>query len=205
MPTPQAVIFDLGKVLLDFDYGIAVRRLLPRCRVSLDDLRRMLTQDRLLCDYETGQLSTPEFFRRLQALTGYAGTLGEFRDVFGDIFTVIPPMVAMQAALRSAGVPTYILSNTNELAVDFIRAQFPFFRGFDGYVLSYEVRAMKPAPAIYEAAERLSGRQGAELLFLDDRPENVDAALARGWQAMVHHDPAETRAALVAAGLSQLG
>ncbi len=118
-----------------------------------------------------------------------------------DIFTPIEPMLALRAALRARGVPLYVLSNTNELAVEFIRAHYPWFAEFDGHILSYEHGAMKPAAALYAATERLSGRRGAELFYFDDRPENVEAARARGWQAVVHTDPARSRAALAATGL----
>ncbi len=198
---PRAVIFDLGKVLLDFDYQIALRRLLPRCRSRAEALRQLLLQDRLLVDYETGLISTAEFVARLTAAAGYQGTEAEFRAGFGDIFTPIAPMLALHAELRARRVPVYVLSNTNELAVEFIRRQYPWFAEFDGYVFSYEHRAMKPDPALYAVTERLTGRHGPELFYLDDRPENVAAALARGWQAVVHTDPATSRAALAATGL----
>ncbi|MCZ7638708.1 MAG: HAD family phosphatase [Verrucomicrobia bacterium] len=200
MSVPKAIIFDLGKVLLDFDYGIALRRLLPRCRVGFDDLRRWLTLEPLLLEYESGQRTTAGFFEQLQAVTGYDGTLAEFRSVFGDIFTPIEPMVALHAELRARGLPTYLFSNTNEMAVEFVRARFPFFATFDGYVLSYEVRSMKPAPPMYEVAERLSGWRGADLFYLDDRPENLEAGWRRGWRGVVHEDPALSRAALQQVG-----
>ncbi len=198
---PRAVIFDLGKVLLDFDYQIALRRLLPRCRVPAEALRHLLLHERLLVEYETGRISTAEFIARLTAATGYQGTEAEFRAGFGDIFTPIEPMVALHAELRARGVPVYVLSNTNELAVDFIRGRYPWFAEFTGYVLSYEHHALKPDPALYVVAERLSGCRGAELFYFDDRPENVAAARDRGWQAVEHTDPERSRAALAATGL----
>jgi FMN phosphatase YigB (HAD superfamily) len=201
MPKPKAVVFDLGKVLLDFDYAIAIRRLLPRCRVPLDELKRTLTQQPLLLEYETGLLTTAEFYERLRAATGYQGTLAEFSAFFGDIFMPIEPMIALQAELRARGVPTFILSNTNEMAIRFVRRQYPWFAGFDGYALSYEHRSMKPAGPLYKVVERLSGLAGADLFYFDDRPENVEAAWQRGWRGLVHSDPAQSRAALVATGL----
>lgn len=201
MTTPQAIIFDLGKVLLDFDYGVAIHRLLPRSRVELEALRWILTQDRLLAEYETGLRTTPEFFHEMQRRIGYEGTLADFRRVFGDIFTPIEPMLALHAAVRARRVPTYLFSNTNEMAIEFVRAQFPFMQAFDGQVLSYEVKAMKPAPPMYELAERLSGLRGPALFYIDDRLENVEAGWQRGWQGVVHQDPVETRAALVRLGV----
>lgn len=201
MVTPRALIFDLGKVLLDFDYGIAIRRLLPRCRVDFEALCRILTQDHLLIEYESGMRTTPEFFGQLQRLTGYAGTLEEFRHGFGDIFTPIEPMVRLHDEAHARGVPTYLFSNTNELAIAFVRARFPFMRQFDGQILSYEVKAMKPEPPMYELAEQMSGFRGPELFYMDDRAENVEAGWNRGWQGIVHRDPAETRSALVRLGV----
>lgn len=201
MPIPQAVIFDLGKVLLDFDYTRALERFLPRCRASLAELQKTLLHDRMLIAYETGLISTPEFFQRLSAATGYQGSFEEFRTGFGDIFTPIEPMIALHAELRARAVPTYILSNTNELQAQYIRERFPFFAQFDGYVLSFEHRTMKPAPGMYEIAEQLSGLRGADLFYFDDRPENVEAGRQRGWQGVVHTDPAQSRAALERTGI----
>ena len=78
-----------------------------------------------------------------------------FARVFADIFSEIKPMIAMQAALRAHGVPTYIFSNTNGIAVTHIRRNFPFFANFDGYIYSYEHGAMKPDARIYEVVERV--------------------------------------------------
>ena len=101
-------------------------------------------------------------------------------------------MVQLQAALRQRGLPSYIFSNTNELAVEHIRQSFPFFAKFDGYILSYEHGVMKPDAALYEVVERKCGRRGAEILYLDDRPENVDAGAARGWQVILQESPEKT-------------
>ena len=59
-------------------------------------------------------------------------------------------------------------------------------------IYSYEVRSMKPAPGIYEAMEAMAGAKGADLVYLDDRLENIEAGAARGWQALLHADPAVT-------------
>lgn len=194
-------MFDLGKVLLDFDYGIALRRLLPLVQAPLADLHRLINQSPLLFEYETGRIATAEFYERVRAATQFQGTFELFRDVFGDIFTEIAPMVALHADLRARGCPTYVLSNTNELAIQHIRRRFPFFAHFDAYVLSFEHRAMKPDPALYAVLERLTGLHAGDLFYLDDRPENVAAGQARGWRGVVHHDPELTRRALLEAGL----
>jgi HAD superfamily hydrolase (TIGR01509 family) len=201
MTPPKAVIFDLGKVLVDFDYGIVVRRLRDRCERSLEDILRFVNYSPLVCQFELGQLSTEAFFSAVQRDYGFRGTLEEFRELFGNIFTAIEPMVQLHAELRARGVPTYIFSNTNEIAIGQIRRQFAFYAEFDGHILSYEHGAMKPDARLYEVVERSAGCRGQDLLYFDDRPENVEAGLARGWRGIVHVSPAESRAAVCAAGL----
>lgn len=195
------IVFDLGKVLVDFDYSIAARKLAARCRKSRFEIAEVITQSRFIIDYEAGKLTRLEFFKHVQEATGFGGTLHEFGKFFADIFWPIPPMIQLHAELRQRGFKTFIFSNTNDLAVEHIRRNFPFFRDFDGYIYSYEVRAMKPAAKIYEALEQLAGRRGAEIVYLDDRPENVAAGAARGWRAFVHETAVKSRQTLTTLGL----
>ena len=198
---PKAAVFDLGKVLVDFDYGIAVSRIQTACQITPQALRQLIDQSPLLLRYEIGQLTTEQFFAEVKTAAGFRGDFDTFQEMFGDIFTPIAPMVQLQAAIRARGLPTYILSNTNELAVHDIRRRHPFFQNFDGYVLSYEHGAMKPDARLYAVAERLTGLKGKDLLYLDDRPENVAGAATRGWRAILHESPEKTRAAVQKFGL----
>jgi len=93
-------------------------------------------------------------------------------------------------------ISLHIFSNTNDLATEHVRRNFPFFAHFDGYILSYEVGGIKPHARIYEAMEAMCGRSGADLIYLDDRPENIAAGAARGWRAILHETPEKTRAAV---------
>jgi FMN phosphatase YigB (HAD superfamily) len=189
---PRAVVFDLGKVLLDFDYRIAARTLAAKSRFEAEEFKRVVDQSPLLHRYESAAITTAEFFAEVAQLTGYHGTVAEFRAAFGDIFSEIPAMLALHRELRVRDIPTFIFSNTNEIAVGHIQERFPFFANFTGYVYSHEVGCMKPAPKIYEAIETLTSLTGADLLYLDDRAENIAAGAARGWQTILHHDPAVT-------------
>jgi len=197
----QAVVFDLGKVLVDFDYGIAIRRLAARSRMTALEIADLVSHSTLLLRYECGILTNEEFFSEVQAATGYSGTIQEFAASFGDIFTPIEPMIQLQRALHRQGLPTYIFSNTNDFAVHHIRNSYPFFAEFDGYILSYQHGAMKPDANLYEAVERESGCKGAELLYFDDRQENVAVGRARGWQVVLQETPEKTLTAVRRLGL----
>ena len=130
-----------------------------------------------------GKITGQRFYRTAAKDLGFDGGYEEFATIWSDIFTPIGEMVALQDELRERRVPTYIFSNTNELAVAHIRRNFPFFSRFDGYILSYEHGAMKPDARLYEVVENRSRRRAAEILYLDDRAENIAAGAARGWSA----------------------
>ena len=201
MVLPETVVFDLGKVLLEFDYTRAAEGLAANASMSAAEIRRLINQSPLLFRYETGLMGKQEFYEAVRKETGFRGKLEEFGRVFGDIFEPMPEMIELHGALRKKGIPTYIFSNTNELAVTHIRENYPFFGGFDGYILSYEHGAMKPEGKLYEVVEQKTGQQREKIIYLDDRPENIAAGAARGWQVVLQETPAKTRAALVKVGL----
>ena len=201
MTKPSIVVFDLGKVLVDFDYSIAGRRIAAQADLSPAEVQKFLDHSPLLYRYETGLMTRQQFYETVREHTGFHGNFEEFCQFFADIFWEIPVMVEIQATLRRRGIPTYIFSNTNDLAIEHIRRNFPFFSNFDGYIMSYEVGAMKPHAKIYEDLEKMSGKRGAGILYLDDRQENVDGGAARGWQVILQTDPEKSRAAMEKLGL----
>ncbi len=195
------IIFDLGKVLVDFDYTIAARKIAARSAKSPKDLHAFLGSSPILVEYESGRLTRRQFFEAVGQAIGFHGGLEEFGGHFADIFTEMHGTIALHADLRRRGFQTFMFSNTNDLAVEHIRRNFPFFSQFDGYILSYEVGAMKPWPEIYAAMEKLTGRRGTDLVYLDDRLENIEAGAARGWRAVLHESPDKSRQALADMGL----
>jgi HAD superfamily hydrolase (TIGR01509 family) len=198
-----AIIFDLGKVLVDFDWSIAAKKIARRCAQPPEQFTEFLATSPLLWRYECGQLTRQEFFEAIHTAIGFQGNDAEFNAYFAAIFTAMPGTIALHAELRQRGYPTYILSNTNDLAIELVRRDFPFFKNFDGYIFSYEVGSMKPDGKIYAALETMTGRRGGDLIYLDDRPENIATGRARGWRTILHETSEKTRAALAAFGVLQ--
>jgi glucose-1-phosphatase len=194
------IVFDLGKVLVDFDYSIAARRIAARSTQPPENLDAFLSSSPALIQFETGLITRQQFFDQVRNATGFLGDLAEFGGMFADIFMKISPMIDLHAELRRRGLKTYIFSNTNDLAVAHIRWNFPFFENFDGYILSYEVKAMKPNAPIYQALEQMTGKRGDEIIYIDDRAENVAGGSTRGWRTILHETPEKTRATLTAFG-----
>jgi epoxide hydrolase-like predicted phosphatase len=182
----KAVVFDLGKVLVDFDYGIAARKLADKSSAPAPEIQLLIDQSPLLFRYESADMTTLEFFEEVRRRIAYRGNFDEFAAAFADIFTEIPEMTRLNAELRSRGLATYVLSNTNEIAITHVRRNFPFFSHFTGYVFSFEQGVLKPDPRIYEIVEERSRCRGGEILFLDDKPENVEGGTRRGWRTICH-------------------
>ncbi|HEX9048741.1 MAG TPA: HAD family phosphatase [Verrucomicrobiae bacterium] len=189
-------IFDLGKVLVDFDYTVAAKKIAARSEKTPQDLHAFLGSSPLLVEYELGRLTRRQFYEAFRDAIGFRGDIVEFGGYFADIFTAMPDTIALHAEVRQRGFKAFIFSNTNDLAVEHVRRNFSFFGNFDGYILSYEVGGMKPQPEIYAAMEKLSGCSGADLIYIDDRPENIETGRARGWRAILHESAAKTRLAL---------
>lgn len=187
---PAAVIFDLGRVMVYFDYHRAATGLARHSQMTAQQIQDLIDQSPLLMQLETGQLTNQEFFESIVAATGFRESYGVFARIFGDIFDPVHEMIEIQSRLVERGIPTYAFSNTNGIAVAHIDATYPFFRQFTDRICSHDHKSMKPNAPIYEALERATGRRGADLLYLDDRLENIEAGAARGWQTIhVTHAP----------------
>ena len=198
---PKAVVFDLGKVLLHFDWLRAAQKLATRSPIPAADMLKTLDYTQTVIAYELGKISSREFFEHARAALKFTGTFEDFAPMFADIFSEIPEIIALQKELRQHGVPTFIFSNTNELAANHVRAHYPFFAHFTGYVFSFEHGGMKPDAKLYEVVEEMSGCRGAELLYIDDLPKNIEAGRARGWQVILQENPQKTVTAARATGL----
>ncbi len=198
---PRAVVFDLGKVLLHFDWTRAAQKLATRSKLPAQEMLRTLDYTHTVIQYELGKITSRQFFEHARDAIGFNGTFADFAPMFADIFSEIPAIIGLHAELWRRGIPTFIFSNTNELAANHVRAHYPFFAHFTGYVFSFEHGAMKPDARLYEVVERMSGCRGAELLYIDDLPKNIEAGRARGWQVILQEQPEQTVAAVRATGL----
>lgn len=198
---PKAVVFDLGKVMLDFDIGIFIKKIASRSRISESALHELLDQSPLLLRFEKGDLTSESFLIEVQRASGFSGDVEELAPLFTDIFTPIAPMIDLLTQLRAHGIPTCVFSNTSALATEHIRRSYGFFNCFTHEVLSFEHRAMKPDPKLYEVVERVTNLRENDLLYLDDRQENIVTGAARRWRVIHHVSPESSIAQLRSTGL----
>ena len=187
MQTPEVVVFDLGKVLLDFDYDIAIRRFAERSNVGIDKVRELISSS-VQYDYESGKITTDEFFSYVRNGAGFQGGRSEFVDFFSDIFSPMEMMINFFKRVKKAGLPVCVFSNTNEIAIQYISKHCSFYNDFDFYVLSFQEKGMKPDEPIYRVVEKKTMKSGEAILYIDDRLENIETGNRLGWQTVLQND-----------------
>jgi len=189
----EFVYFDLGNVLAAFDVDRACDNLAKRFGVEAKQVLATLWTSGAQHCYEHGHVDDEAFAtlaREGLGLASDAASTDELLDLLSDMFEPIEPMADVVDAVRRNGVGVGILSNTCVAHWRWILEQdYPALRGnFDQIVLSYEHGVMKPTASIYKIAQRFAGCPPEAILFLDDRHENVEAAIQCGWQAFLFTD-----------------
>ena len=187
------VVFDVGRVLIDFSYARFFNRLQSRgCRIAgAEDLVRAVELER----YELGEISSAEFLGNINGLLEEPLPEAELIAAWNDLFTPIRGMLRLAGALKSHfGV--YLLSNTSELHWQHLETAFGLDKICHDRLASYEVGVMKPAPEIFSAACHRFDLRPETTVFIDDLEANVKGAQDCGWQGVWHRDISETKAEL---------
>ena len=167
----RAVIFDLGRVIVPFDYHRGYSRLEALCGIPAAEIPGRISLTGLVQRLETGGIEPREFVDQLSRHLNLNTSYESFCDVWSSIF--LPDTLIPEEMLRgiAGNYRLVLLSNTNAIHFDMIRANYPLLRHFHSYVLSYEVGAMKPSPRIYEEAILQAFETGAldAVALQDDR------------------------------------
>jgi putative hydrolase of the HAD superfamily len=179
----EALLFDLGKVLVDFDFERGIRRFAARCSVPGGQFAQILMNDQWVRRYECGEITSADYLRYLQESGALQMDIDEFHESWSSVF--LPGLIVPESLLASLRqrYPLILVSNTNESHAGFIARQYRVFDYFDHRILSHEVGSMKPDYKIYEAAIAAAGKPPEALFFTDDREENVQAARELGIHA----------------------
>ena len=182
------VYFDLGNVLVRFDPQIACANVSNLFDVSAEKVHAAVYETEQQTRYEHGELSGEEFASSIRDQLGRSieqMPTQRLLDALSDMFTPIESMRGIVDQVHQAGIPFGILSNTCAAHWDWVRRQdWPVVHAaYRETILSFEAGAMKPNKRIYQLAELSAEVPCDQILFLDDKIENVEAAKERGWNA----------------------
>jgi len=180
---PSAVVFDIGRVLYDWDLRYLFEKLIAD-RQELDWFLANVITDEWHFQSDNGR-PLAEMVPELKArFPEHAVLIDAYRDRFAETLPhEIPGTHDIVRRLAACGVPLYALTNFGAEFWAMSRRRWPIFDLFEDVVVSGEERVAKPDPAIFAIAEKRFGHPPAALLFTDDNPANIAAARSRGWHA----------------------
>ncbi len=185
-------LFDIGRVLLDFDFESSLARLLPTgCVDPRARMERLLDRKD---EFETGAIDPDAYIQWALGVLGSHASPEEFLHAWRDIFTPNQAMWKCVRDLAATGKHRLILfSNTNAIHCPWAFDAFPEFSLFHEAVLSFETGSVKPHPAIYQHAVDIHQLNPDTTFYIDDLPENIATGRSFGfhcWQYDLHNHAA---------------
>jgi glucose-1-phosphatase len=197
----RCIIFDLGRVLIHFDFGRGYRSLEGLCPHPAAEIPKRLAPTGLVERFETGLVEPRDFVEQLRGILDLRINYEQFCGIWSSIFTetLIPESMLVGLKRRYTLV---LLSNTNAIHFDVIRDTYGhLIRHFDELVLSYEVKAMKPQPEIYAAAIRAAGCRPEECFYTDDIDKYVEGGRKAGIDAVQFESLEQIQREMAARGI----
>lgn len=198
----RAIIFDFGNVVCTFDMKLFGQRLSQLSGIPIERFDEMMKVSyHLSREYETGLVTSDEFYAHVTTKIGSFVDKREFIRAFSNIFTPIPSTFRLIKSLK----PAYklgLLSNTNEWHYEYGIKTVEVYPLFDAVTLSFQVKAMKPDERIYRDALSKLGCPPEQCVYIDDLQENVDAAAGLGITGIRYTGHAALIDALRAAGVA---
>ncbi|MFA4991749.1 MAG: HAD-IA family hydrolase [Candidatus Omnitrophota bacterium] len=172
------IMSDLGNVLINFDHRIVVRKILDYTPKDEREVYDLVFDSGITSLYETGKISSAEFFNRLKEMISLKMDYKTFLPMWEDIFFETPLNIEYQGFLRGVKdrYKLVMISNINESHYLYLEKKMPILKEFDKLILSYEVGFRKPAPQIYDAALESVGVSRDRAFYVDDRRDLIESA-----------------------------
>ena len=167
--------FDLGRVIFHFDYTIALKRIKEK-GASVEKILHQLYENDFGLDFEKGLVSNRQFYLNFKNEFNVELDYEEFKDIWSDIFSPNHDVIDLIKRLKK-NYPIYLISNINDLHFEFLHERYPqVFSLFNGLILSFKVKSVKPEKRIFEELKRTAGEEFENIIYIDDRQDLIDAA-----------------------------
>jgi glucose-1-phosphatase len=180
----KTIIFDLGGVIVPFDFKRGYAKMAPLCGYEAAEIPVRLRSSDLVTRFETGLIDPHSFVREPSGMLELNITYEDFCGIWMSIF--LPDTLVPESLIERLGerYRLLLLSNTNCIHFEMLRQAYPLLRHFDDYVLSYEVGALKPSARIYHEAIARANCRPKECFFTDDIAAYTEAARQHGIDAV---------------------
>jgi len=181
----KVIVFDLGNVLIPFDYSVAISRLNSvEAGLGIRIYEHIKNNYHIHRDLEAGKITEDEFISECLSLASVKIERELFCDIHSKIFTVNEDVADLLPVLKE-NYRLVLLSNTNSIHQKYGWAHYPFLSHFEKLMLSHEIGAVKPEKEIYQAVMNYTTEKPEAHIFIDDIPEYIAGARSCGWDGIV--------------------
>lgn len=185
-PNVDAVVFDLGGVILEVDFGRVFAAWAEHAGIDPTHIRERYRMDAAYERHERGEITAQQYFAHLRDALGLAISDAQFESGWNEVVRGEIPGVAALIEQAAQRLPLYVFSNTNAMHyAHWGPSHADLLKNFRRLFMSYEMGLRKPEARAFEHIAAEIGVSLPNILFFDDTPENVQAARALGMRAVL--------------------
>jgi putative hydrolase of the HAD superfamily len=199
----KAIIFDLGNVLIDFDYMIAAQRISQFTDRSANEIFNLFFDSELTALFEEAKVSPLQFFSKVKETFDLRLDYAGFELIWNQIFFFSEKNLSVYnlALNLKRHYKLTFLSNINILHFEYIKKTFPIINAFQ-FMASCELGLRKPQSQIYYQALKTLGVSPRDCFYTDDRPELIESARGLGIKGFVFRGIEQLKKDLLDAGVN---
>src|SRR5581483_6251955 len=198
----DALLFDLGRVVLDIDFARAAARWAHHGKCDIADVNARFKSDEALRQYESGKIDEATYFAGLRKMLGVDITHEQLLEGWNAIFIGEMPGIAPLLKRAAKRLPLYALSNTNPPHIaHFSKVHADVLGHFRQLYLSSSIGLLKPDRAAYDHVVKAIGAPASRVVFFDDLADNIAGARAYGLTAVHVKSSEDVARALTALGI----
>ena len=176
MENKKVLAFDLGRVLFDFDYNIALEKIKDKIGIPVQEVIRELFENDFGLSFEKGEVSPDEFYSQFKNTFKATLSYEYFIDVWCKIFSPKKDMIDLVKSFKGR-YPLYLISNINELHFEYLFKEYQeVFSLFNELILSFKVKSVKPEKKIYQVLKDTAGVGFEDIIYIDDRNDLITKA-----------------------------
>ena len=177
----DALLFDLGRVVLDIDFNKALACWAGYAGCAPADIAARFVREESYRHHEVGQIDDAAYFESLRQSLGVKLSDAQLLEGWNAIFVGEMPGISALLARASQSLPLYAFSNTNNAHVEYFPVAYAGVLGhFREMFLSSTIGLRKPDAAAYDHVVKAIGAPASRIVFFDDLAENIEGARARG-------------------------
>ena len=202
MNSKQAVVFDLGGVLIDWNPRHLYRKMFNGDEEAMERFLSEICTSEWNARQDEGRSFAEATEELIARHPEQAGLIRAFFDRWPEMVAgAIEGTVGILAELKRAGHEIYALSNWSAETFPYARERFQFLDWFDFTVISGEIGLVKPSREAFDFLLEKAGRRAEECVFIDDSPANTAAARELGFDAIHFRSPGQLRDELMSRGI----